>query len=98
MKKISWYAFRWKNICGELNDKSYLNKQMKLLERELSFMGIRPSNTINSNNANLQPPTGIFAFALLFSILFKFSFIILVTKYLFKHFNMIMLLILHKAL
>ena len=63
------------NKSGELNDKNYLNQKMKLLQNELQFMGIEPSNNVKWNDANLQPPTGIFCFSFSFSVL-HWSFIL----------------------
>ena len=64
------------DMSGEFNKKGYLNQKMKLLEEELQFMGIDPSNTVNRNNTNVELPTGIFVFVLLFSILVELNFII----------------------
>ena len=56
------------NMSGELNEKNYLNQKMKLLQEELQFMGIEPPNTIKQNDANLQPPIGIFYIFFLYCI------------------------------
>ena len=64
------------DMSGEFNKKGYLTQKMKLLEEELQFMGIDPSNTVDRNNTNVELPTGIFVFVLLFSILVELNFII----------------------
>lgn len=50
------------DMSGEFNDKTYLNKTMKLLQDELQFMGIKRSNTVDKNNENVKLLTGIFVF------------------------------------
>lgn len=50
------------DMSGEFNKKNYLNQKMKYLQKELEFMGIKPSNTADNKNKRVQAPTGIFAF------------------------------------
>lgn len=50
------------DMSGEFNEKNYLNQKMKYLQKELEFMGIKPSITADNKNKREQPPTGIFVF------------------------------------
>ena len=82
------------NMSDELNEKNYLNQKMKLLQEEPQFMGIEPSNTVKWNDANLQPPRGIFCFYFYFSVLYWS----LILSSFFEDSHMIILLVLDETL
>ena len=79
------------DMSGEFNEKNYLNQKMKYLQKELEFMGIKPSNIADNKNKRVQPPTGIFVFFLSLIFRLELNFVIYSAKYFLKHLEMIML-------
>ena len=71
------------DMSGNFDNKCYVSEKMRLLQRELQFIGIKLSNTINRNNAK-RLLTGIFVIILIFKIALELNFIFYSAQCFFK--------------